>query len=232
MRNFGPKPNSPENREQQSSDKTRVDKLFEDMPGEQDAKDQFKKEFPEKFEQLNQLVDPNLSAEEFMLGVQEFNDNPGGPVKGGYRSMHMTIKSGREITVNYFQNGRVRVKVRRVRGESPHEQAVNLDVGLENKGNIIDSQEGLTVSQLAKKYNLTEGSQAAFRKEEIKPGEESPVEVGTVFSGKLKNDVRRGDSIKFQDKDAVISSVQDMYEREGKVFIETQTSRYVLGSVE
>lgn len=231
MKSFGPKPPSPEDG-QQSADKTRVDKLFEEMPGEQDVKDQFKKEFPEKFKQLNQLVDPNLSPEEFMLGVQEFNENKGGPVKGGYRSMHMTIKSGREITVNYFQNGRVRVKVRRVNGERAPKQADNLDEDPQNEESIIGSQEGLTVSRLAKKYNLKEGNQVAFRKEEIKPGEESSVEVGTVHSGNLKNDVRRGDSIKFQDKDAVISSVQDMYEREGKVFIETQTSRYVLGSVE
>lgn len=224
-RNFGSERESQEDQGQQEQGGSRVDRLFEGEQEKVDIKEKFKEMFPIKFEQLNKLADPRLSDEEFLLGVEEFNEHTADPKENLNHRFEFSFNPNRKLIVRFDYTGRVRVH------GSTYGKPEELEEDFRENNSVLQRKEGPTVSQLAWKYNLTKGNQVAFRKEEIKPGKESTVGEGTVQGGKLETTVEKGDPITFSDRDTVISSVQDIYEKEGKVFIETETSRYVLGSV-
>jgi citrate lyase alpha subunit len=86
------------------------------------------------------------------------------------------------------------------------------------------SKENLSVSEIVEKYGLQSGIRASFKKQE-KFGD-SPLDEGTVMGGVLDNDVSVGSSIEFENQDAKISTIQDVYEENGDVYLTTQTSVY------
>jgi len=109
-------------------------------------------------------------------------------------------------------------------GPQPEKSSAKSKNNPENKSE--SSKENLSVSEMIEKYGLQSGVRASFKKEE-KFGD-SPLDEGTVMGGVLENDVSIGSSIEFENQDAKISTIQDVYEENGDVYLTTQTSVYKL----
>jgi hypothetical protein len=80
-------------------------------------------------------------------------------------------------------------------------------------------------SPLVQKYKLVGGNKVAFEK--IATRVSSSVPTGTVIEGILKEPVKTGEPILFENG-GQISDVRNIEERNGEVFIETSTSTYRL----
>ncbi len=77
---------------------------------------------------------------------------------------------------------------------------------------------------LARKNGLLAGKKVTFEK--IAAHEDSAVKTGTVMSGVLGADVKKGQPIRFSDTAAVISNVADLKEENGDIYLTTATSTY------
>jgi len=202
-----------------------VTDYYQKHSGEIETMKRFKERFPDKFRQLNKLVASNLSSQELKQGIQEFNENPNLPKKGAYDTFHLpedATEVGGSLTVKFFENGRVRISL-------PHGRTTNPDKKESGEKSVLDTESGLTFQQLIRKHDLTDGAEAAFEK--TKKFSESSNEEGTILHGKLDGDVTRGESIEFRNKKGKTSTVRSIEERNNMVFIQTDTSEYVVGQI-
>jgi hypothetical protein len=81
-------------------------------------------------------------------------------------------------------------------------------------------------AQLPRKYGLSAGHHASFEK--IAVHTNSPVPVGSVIEGRLATTLKIGEPILFQDSPAVVSAVRGVEEKDGALFVHTNTSTYRL----
>lgn len=69
------------------------------------------------------------------------------------------------------------------------------------------------------------GEVVFLKKISLNEGEKSDVESGAVLYGALTGDVRIGDSARLSDGSQT-STIQNIYEKDGRIFLETRTSTY------
>ena len=81
---------------------------------------------------------------------------------------------------------------------------------------------------LVKKHGLTAGRKVVFRKISIDSNSNSNVPVGNEMSGFLDSDVKIGYPIELDNGKGIISNVKFITERNGDLFITTNTSEYQL----